>query len=132
MRTVLLSTLTILVFSACSSTEETEKDNTTVTAAKESAKSLTDTNKKEYAVNSKSGEALYNSKCASCHGKNAKVSALNASKQIAGWSSEKTQKILNGYKTGTSGRNMKAIMQAQVKPLSKEEIKRISDYIATL
>jgi len=131
MRTVLLSTLTILAFSACSSTEETKKDNTTLTA-KEAVKSITDTNKKDYAVKPKSGEVLYNTKCASCHGRNGKVSALNASKQIAGWSSEKTEKILNGYKTGTSGRSMKAIMQAQVKPLSKEEIKRISDYIATL
>lgn len=134
LRTILLSTLVVLTFSACSSTEEKKEtvfDNklTTVQEAKENVAAI---NKQITASNSTSGEVLYATKCASCHGKDAKKSALNASEMIAGWDSKKSQDALNGYLDGSYGRNMKAIMQGQVRPLTQEEIKSLSDHIATL
>ncbi len=74
--------------------------------------------------------SLYTNKCASCHGTNAEKSALNASAKIAQWDAKKIEDALQGYKNGTYGSKMKAIMQAQSKPLSDEEIKALSDYIA--
>lgn len=78
------------------------------------------------------GYALYAKKCSSCHGKDAKKSALNASAQIAGWQSQKIQDALQGYEDGSYGGKMKAMMKGQVSSLSKEERKVIADYISTL
>lgn len=69
-------------------------------------------------------------KCAGCHGINAEKSALGKSKIIRGWDSEKIANALNGYKTGTYGGPMKALMKSQVSTLSKKEIKELSTYIA--
>lgn len=79
-----------------------------------------------------SGSSLYAKKCASCHGKDAKKSALNASAIIAGWDSKKTQEALTGYQNGNYGGKMKGIMEGQSKPLSETEIKLVSDYISVL
>ncbi len=75
---------------------------------------------------------LYTNQCSSCHGKQAEKSALNASENISKWDVKKIESALQGYKTGTFGGKMKAIMQAQIKPLSDEEIKLLSVYITKL
>ncbi len=69
-------------------------------------------------------------KCASCHGMKAEKSALNKSQVIAGWSSEKIEAAIKGYKDGSYGAGMKALMAAQVASLSDEEITAVSRFIA--
>lgn len=78
------------------------------------------------------GAAIYANKCASCHGKDGKKSALNTSAVIAGSDSQKIKDTLKAYKEGSFGGKMKAIMQAQSKPLSDKEIELLSNYISTL
>jgi len=144
MKTIIYSTLTLVLLSACSSAPAQEEKTKTVvddkiSAIKEAKKVVQQTNKKTEAkeravaevVAPAHGPTLY-VKCASCHGKDGKKSALNASQSIAGWASEKTQAALHGYNDGTYGGKMKAIMQGQSRPLSDEEIIKLSDYIATL
>ena len=147
MKTQILSLLTLLLFTACSNApakeEATEKSVIdtkvdTVEQAKETVKAVnakTQEAQVEVAaatIPTPTGASLYAQKCASCHGKDAKKSALNASKPIAGWSSTQTQAALNGYKNGSYGGKMKGLMQGQSKPLSDADILLISDYISTL
>ena len=145
MKTILYSSLALLLLSACSSAPSEEKKTKTVvddkiSTIKEAQKVVQQTNTKIHAqeeVTSKitakpaHGPTLY-TKCASCHGKDGKKSALSASQSIAGWPSEKTQAALHGYNNGTYGGKMKAVMKGQSKPLSDEEIIEVSNYISTL
>lgn len=78
------------------------------------------------AINEK---ALY-AKCAGCHGQKGEKKALGVSVAIADWDSKQIEDSLTGYQKGTYGGNMKSIMISQVKSLSSEEIKVLSDYIA--
>ncbi|MBN2895649.1 MAG: c-type cytochrome [Campylobacterales bacterium] len=71
-------------------------------------------------------------KCASCHGTGAEKSALGKSQVIAGWDAQKTIDAIIGYQNGTYGGPMKALMGAQVKNLSDEEIQALARYIAAL
>lgn len=145
MKTKLLLVLTSLLFTACSETPTKTTATTktvvdtqikSVQSAKEAVKALNEKTHKTEAialeVSAPSGANLYAQKCASCHGKGAKKSALNASEAIAGWDSAKTQSTLKGYQDGSYGRKMKNIMQGQTKPLSDTDIKLISDYISIL
>lgn len=144
-RSILYPSLLLLFLSACSETPaKVQKTETVldqkidiVQEAKQNVAAVNATVAKvnvetSQQVESLSGSTLYSSKCASCHGSNAEKSALNASAPIAGWSSQKTQDALNGYKTGAYGGKMKAIMQGQSKPLSDDEIRLIAEYIAVL
>lgn len=70
--------------------------------------------------------------CAACHGQNAQKSALGKSKVIKGWSAMQITDALNGYKDGTYGGTMKAVMKGQASKLSEEDIKIVSDYISKL
>ncbi|MEA1918142.1 MAG: c-type cytochrome [Campylobacterota bacterium] len=76
------------------------------------------------------GGNLYAQKCSSCHGVHAEKKAMNASQIIKGWSSEKTTAALNGYKDGSYGSNMKAIMSAQVNSLNENQIQALANYIS--
>ena len=143
MRAILISSLVILTFSACSKTEE-KKENiashkiSAITEAKKSVEKINQNVKKSdtltatIAQESKSGESLYTTKCSSCHGKRGEKTALNSSQVIAGWEKAKIQDSLNGYKDGTYGGKMKGIMRGQVVPLNKGQIERLSTYIASL
>jgi len=71
-------------------------------------------------------------KCVSCHGANAEKSALGKSQIIQGWDKAKTVTALKGYKDGTYGGAMKAIMKGQVAPYSDADIEAVSAYISTL
>ena len=147
MKIKLLSIVTLLLLNACGNKPEEEKKSETildtkieaVKLAKQSVEAINvKTQKTEIetkpltAHTPTSGADLYAQKCASCHGIDAKKSALNASVPIAGWSTGKTQDALNGYKDGSFGGKMKGIMQGQSKPLSDSDIKLLSDYISIL
>ncbi|OQX59982.1 MAG: hypothetical protein B5M52_01820 [Helicobacteraceae bacterium 4484_230] len=71
-------------------------------------------------------------KCAACHGANAEKPALGKSKIIAGWNATLIKAALMGYKDGSYGGSMKALMQTQVKTLNNEEIKALAEYINKL
>ena len=79
-----------------------------------------------------SGHAIFVQKCASCHGQKAEKSALNTSQIIAGWDNKRVMQALKGYQDGTYGGSMKGIMKGQAGSLNAEQIKAVSDYIATL
>ncbi|WP_457747365.1 c-type cytochrome [Sulfurimonas sp.] len=70
--------------------------------------------------------------CAGCHGDNAQKRALNKSQVIQGWSEDKVVTALNGYKDGSYGGAMKAVMKGQVSKLSEADIEALAQYIASL
>jgi cytochrome c553 len=74
------------------------------------------------------GAALYK-KCASCHGMNGEKSALGKSKLINTMKSDEIVTAIKGYKDGSYGGAMKALMKGQVAALNDDEIKVLADYI---
>lgn len=76
------------------------------------------------------GEAIYKSKCFSCHGEKASKSALNKSQIIAGWDASKTIASVNGYKNGEGGA-MKGIMKPIAAALSEDDLKAVATVIAS-
>ncbi|MFT7004016.1 MAG: cytochrome c [Sulfurimonas sp.] len=120
---ILLSIVLALLLVGCSEdtnkVEKTKilKDGTKVTVVVEKAKL--------------SPKYLFK-KCASCHGKNADQAALGKSQIIQGWSQEKLEKALHGYKDGSYGGDLKNVMKSQVKKLSDEDIEDLSEYISDL
>lgn len=78
------------------------------------------------------GNAMFVQKCASCHGNKAEKSALNKSQVIADFNEQQLKDSLHGYQTGTYGKEMKSLMQGQVKSLSPEQINALAKYISTL
>ncbi len=143
-KTIIFSTSAVLLLSACSAEEVSQEKKTVIDhkidAVQEAKKSVAAMNTQTQAVTSAAvaavqspnASSLYANRCASCHGLNAEKAALNASQNIAQWDSKKIQDALQGYKNGTYGGKMKAIMQGQSKSLTDEEIKLISDYITSL
>jgi cytochrome c553 len=71
-------------------------------------------------------------KCAGCHGMNGEKHALGKSQIIKGWSVEKVETALKGYKDGTYGGASKSFMKAQVANLSDADIKALAEYISQL
>lgn len=78
------------------------------------------------------GGVLFAQKCAACHGSKAEKSALNKSQIISGFSEQQIKDALHGYQAGTYGKEMKAMMQGQAKPLSNEQIDALAKYISNL
>lgn len=78
------------------------------------------------------GAALYAQKCASCHGQKGEKAALGKSQHIGGWSTQQAKDALHGYQTGSYGKEMKAVMAAQAKSLSNDQIDAVAQYISTL
>lgn len=76
------------------------------------------------------GAKLY-AKCVSCHGANAEKKALGTSQVIKGWDAQQIEDSLLGYQNGTYGGNMKTIMVGQVANMTPEEIKILSEHIAS-
>ena len=68
-------------------------------------------------------------KCASCHGNNGEKVALGKSKIIKDMTKAEIVASLKGYKDGTYGGASKNIMLPQVKDLSDNDIKDISELI---
>ena len=79
-------------------------------------------------ANAADGADIYK-KCAACHGLNAEKKAMGKSEVIAGWDTQKTIDALKGYKDGTYGGPMKALMKGQVARLSDAEIEAVAKYI---
>ncbi len=61
--------------------------------------------------------------CAGCHGADFGKSAMNVSKIVKDIPKDKVSDMLLGYKNGTYGGSMKAIMKMQVSKYSDEELK---------
>ena len=82
------------------------------------------------ALNAADGEAIYKSKCFSCHGDKASKAALNKSQIIAGWDAAKIIASLNGQKNGEGG-PMKGVMKPIASALSDDELKAVASTIAS-
>ena len=76
------------------------------------------------------GEAIYKSKCFSCHGEKASKSALNKSQIITGWDVSKTIASVNGYRNGEGGA-MKGVMKPIATALSDDDLKAVATAIAS-
>ena len=76
------------------------------------------------------GEAVYKSKCASCHGEKASKSALNKSQIIAGWDAQKIIISITDYKEGKGG-PMKGVMKPIATGLSDDDVKAVAATIAS-
>lgn len=74
---------------------------------------------------------LFNS-CKSCHGALGEKVAMGKSKVIADLNATQIESALRGYKDGSYGGVMKALMRGQVMRLSAEDIKALAEYIPTL
>ena len=68
-------------------------------------------------------------KCAGCHGATAEKAALGKSAVIKGWEATKTVAALKGYKAGTYGGAMKALMKGQVASLDDAKIEAVAKFI---
>ncbi len=77
------------------------------------------------------GAALYK-KCVACHGANGEKPALGKSKVINEMSDDELVTAINGYKDGSYGASMKALMRGQVASLKADEVKVLAAHIASL
>lgn len=75
------------------------------------------------------GAALFK-KCAACHGPTGEKVALGKSKVIKDMSQADLVAAMKGYKDGTYGGAMKALMKGQVAALNDADIEAIATYIA--
>jgi len=80
------------------------------------------------ALNAADGAALFK-KCTACHGMQGEKHAMGKSKIINKLPAAEIETALKGYKAGTFGGPMKAIMKGQVAALNDEQIKAIAEYI---
>lgn len=80
------------------------------------------------ALNAADATALYQ-KCAACHGQSGEKHALGKSKIINTMTPAEIETALNGYKDGTYGGSMKAVMKGQAASLSEADIKAIATFI---
>ncbi len=119
---------------AATKTTEAVKETATkaVEATKEAASSATEKAKEAVSGGNSKGKAAY-AKCVSCHGTNGKTKALGKSEVIAGQSVADLEKKIQEYKAGTRNvAGMGMLMHGQVKGLSDEDVKAVSEYISSL
>jgi len=74
------------------------------------------------------GAAAYK-KCSACHGATGEKAALGKSKVINTMTKADIVAALNGYKDGSYGGPMKAMMKGQVASLSEADIQAIAEMI---
>ena len=77
-----------------------------------------------------SASAANTAGCIGCHGKDFEKAALGKSKVVKEMSKDDIVKALKGYKDGSYGGAMKAMMAGQVKKLSDKDIEEIATSIA--
>lgn len=68
-------------------------------------------------------------KCVACHGAAGEKAALNKSLIIKDMSKADFITAMKGYKDGSYGKDQKALMKAQVAPLSDAQIEEIASFI---
>ena len=135
---------TLLVFVGCSSDENKENKKhevktpvtkkETIVQEKEAVtveEKVVKAEPKKIAKATKSGKEIFQA-CTACHGAKADKPALGKSQIIKGWDATKVSAALNGYKDGSYGGPMKALMIGQVGFLSDDEVKSVSEYISKL
>ena len=108
-----------------------EMSEIAVEKAKEMTKELDKTMDEVVNTNSVDAKTLF-IKCAGCHGQKGEKKALAQSQIIQGWDKQKVSDAIHGYKNGTYGGSMKALMSSQVSNLSETEIDAIAEYISKL
>lgn len=80
------------------------------------------------AVFAADGAALFK-KCSACHGANGEKHALGKSKIIKDMTPTEIETALHGYKNGTYGGTMKALMKGQIAAYSDAQISTVAEYI---
>ena len=65
--------------------------------------------------------------CTGCHGTNFEKAAMGKSKIVKDMTAEEITTALNGYKDGSYGGAMKAVMAGQVKSMSADDIKAFAE-----
>jgi cytochrome c553 len=70
--------------------------------------------------------------CAGCHGATFEKAAMGKSQIVKGWDAAKVETSLKGYKDGSYGGAMKAVMAGQVKALSDADIADLAKQIAAM
>ena len=68
--------------------------------------------------------------CAACHGAKGEMKAMNVAPVLAGQSKEDLLKKMKGYKDGSFGGAMKAVMAPQVAKLSDADLEKLADMIS--
>lgn len=68
--------------------------------------------------------------CAACHGPTGEMKAMNVAPLLKGQSKEDIAKKLKGYKDGSYGGAMKAVMAPQAANLSDADIEALADKIS--
>ncbi|HFD86180.1 MAG TPA: c-type cytochrome [Gammaproteobacteria bacterium] len=68
--------------------------------------------------------------CAACHGPTGEMKAMNVAPPLKGQSKEDIMKKIKGYKDGSYGGAMKAVMAGQVAKLSDADIEKLADKIS--
>jgi len=71
--------------------------------------------------------AVNTAACAGCHGANFEKVALGKSKVVKDMTKADIEKALKGYKDGTYGGAMKAVMKGQASKLDDAAIKEIAE-----
>ncbi len=85
------------------------------------------------AVLSADGEKLFKTKtCSTCHGKDGKTPIMPMYPKIAGQNKEYTLQQLVDIKSGARSNGQSAAMKGVMHLVSDEEMKAISEYIATM
>lgn len=83
-------------------------------------------------LNASDGANIYK-RCVGCHGANADQKYHPRASALINVTKEKRLKALESYKDGSGNRyGMGAVMKAQVKNLSLEDIKAVNEYIESL
>ncbi|HHD82327.1 MAG TPA: c-type cytochrome [Campylobacterales bacterium] len=65
--------------------------------------------------------------CTGCHGQNFEKAAMGKSKVVKDMTAEEITTALNGYKDGSYGGPMKAIMKGQTASMSEDDIKKFAE-----
>ena len=75
---------------------------------------------------------VYTDACISCHGVTFEKSAMGYSRIVNQMSKEDIIASINGYKSGTYGGDMKALMAGQATKLSSDEIEAFAELITSI
>ena len=78
------------------------------------------------------GADIYNTACKTCHGAKAEKIALGKSKVLATLTEAQIIADMKGYKAGTFGGQMKAIMIPVASKLSDDDITAVASYVQTI